>query len=189
MAVKKELFNVLITILASALSAFGLYVFVYPASFAPSGIDGIATMLQELTKISAGIYTLVFNLPFLLLAWFILKKKYVVYTVVFTVLSSVMIIVLQEVNFYQYVTTTDRIIPSIFSGVILGIRTGLMIKIGASSGGVDVIASMIQKKWAYRNIERIIYFLLVLSRYILLFFYKYIAFLFSLWYNKYYNSK
>ena len=38
----------------------------------------------------------------------------------------------------------------------MGVRTGIMLKIGASSGGVDVVASMIQKKFAYRNIERII---------------------------------
>jgi len=156
MSVKKEILNVLLTLLASVLSAFALYVFVYPAKFAPSGIDGIATMLQELTKLSAGIYTLIFNIPLLLVAWFVLKKRYVIYTVIFTVVSSVLIMVLQEINFYQYKVETDRIMSSIFSGIIMGVRTGIMLKIGASSGGVDVVASMIQKKFAYRNIERII---------------------------------
>ena len=156
MSVKKEILNVLLTFLASVLSAFALYVFVYPAKFAPSGIDGIATMLQELTKLSAGIYTLIFNIPLLLIAWFVLKKRYVIYTVIFTVVSSVLIMVLQEINFYQYKVETDRIMSSIFSGIIMGVRTGIMLKIGASSGGVDVVASMIQKKFAYRNIERII---------------------------------
>ncbi len=156
MSVKKEILNALLTLLASVFSAFALYVFVYPAKFAPSGIDGVATMLQEITKLSAGIYTLIFNIPLLLIAWFVLKKRYVIYTVVFTVVSSVLIMFLQKINFYQYKVETDRIMSAIFSGIIMGVRTGIMLKIGASSGGVDVVASMIQKQFAYRNIERII---------------------------------
>ena len=154
--VKKEIVTVLITVIASVLSAFGLYFFVYPANFAPAGIDGVATMLQELTSINAGIFSLIFNIPLLLVAWFFLNKRYVIYTVIFSVLSSVLIIVLEAVGFPQYVATTDRIIPAVFSGIILGVRTGLMLKFGASTGGVDVVAGMVQRKAQYINIERII---------------------------------
>ncbi len=43
--IKKEVVNVLLTVIASVVSAFGLHIFVFGNSFAPSGIDGIATML------------------------------------------------------------------------------------------------------------------------------------------------
>lgn len=152
----KELINTLITLAAAAMSAFGLHIFVYPAGFAPSGIDGIATMLQEVTGLNAGYFTLLFNLPLLIVAWFFLKRRYVIYTVLFTVLSSLMLVVLEAVDFYSYVTATDRLIPAIFSGIILGVRTGIMLKIGASTGGVDIAAGMIQKKLPHVNIERII---------------------------------
>lgn len=152
----KELYYVFFTIVASLISAFTLHIFVYPAQFAPSGIDGVSAMLQELTGLSAGLFSLIINLPLLALAYFILNKKYVIYTVLFTVVSSVALVVLANVGFYQYVTNTDRIIPAIFSGFILGVRTGIMLRISASSGGIDVIAAMIQKKLAYRNIEKII---------------------------------
>ncbi|MBQ8689046.1 MAG: YitT family protein [Clostridia bacterium] len=152
----KELINTLITLAAAAMSAFGLHIFVYPAGFAPSGIDGIATMLQEVTGLNAGYFTLLFNLPLLIVAWFFLKLRYVIYTVLFTVLSSLMLVVLEAVDFYSYVTATDRLIPAIFSGIILGVRTGIMLKIGASTGGVDIAAGMIQKKLPHVNIERII---------------------------------
>ena len=68
----------MLTVVASAVSAFGLHIFVFGNSFAPSGIDGIATMLQEMTKINAGLFTLILNLPLLIAAWFILKRKYVI---------------------------------------------------------------------------------------------------------------
>ncbi len=152
----KELTNVLLTVVAAALSAFGLHIFVYPAGFAPSGVDGIATMLQEMTGLSAGVYSLIFNIPLLIIAYFVLKKRYVIYTLLFTVLSSALIMLLSEVNFYTYVTESDRLIPAIFSGIILGVRTGIMLKLGASTGGIDIVAGMIQKNKPYLNIERVI---------------------------------
>ena len=90
-SVKKELFTLFITLVSAFISAFTLHVFVYPAEFAPSGVDGIAAMLQKLTGFGAGYYTLFFNLPLLAVAWFFLKRRYVVYTVIFTVVSSVLI--------------------------------------------------------------------------------------------------
>lgn len=156
LSVKKEALSVAATLVAACLSAFALHVFVYPADFAPSGIDGIATMLQKLTGFGAGYYTLIFNLPLLAVAWFLLKKRYVIYTVIFTVVSSVLIEVLAAIGFYQYTAENDKLLSAIFSGIMLGVRTGLMLRFGASSGGIDVIASMVQKKKPYANIERTI---------------------------------
>ena len=155
-AIFYEIRMILLTIVGAALSAFGLHIFVYPAGFAPLGIDGIATMLQEVTGMNAGYYSLMFNIPLLLVAWFIIKKRFVIYTLLYTILSSIMLVILETVGFYEFQGTGELIIPAIFSGVILGVRTGLMIKIGASAGGIDIIAAMIQKKRPYLNIERTI---------------------------------
>ncbi len=153
---KKELLNTLLTIVAAALSAFGLHVFVYPASFAPAGIDGVATMLQEISGMNAGYYSLMINVPLLIVAWFFLKKKYVIYTVLFTVLSSIMLVILETLSFYQYQDVGAGLISAVFSGVMLGVRTGIMLKLGASSGGVDIIASIVQSRRVHGNIEKII---------------------------------
>lgn len=155
--IKKEIINVLSTVVASAVSAFGLHIFVFGNSFAPSGIDGVATMLQEVTKINAGIFTFVLNLPLLIAAWFILKRRYVMYTILFTVLASLWVYVLGEVHFYQYIVETDKVIVAIFSGLLLGARTGIMLRIGASSGGIDIIACIVQNKFN-RDVEKVISF-------------------------------
>lgn len=155
-SVRRELRNLIITVFASVLSALGLWVFVYPSNFAPSGIDGIATMLQTLTGLNAGIYSLALNLPLLVIAWFFLKKRYVIYTIVFTVLTSILLFICEAVDMYKYITTTDKLISAIFSGIMLGVRTGVMLKIGASSGGIDIVACIVQKKKPYSHIERLI---------------------------------
>lgn len=155
--IKKEVVNVSLTVVASVVSALGLHIFVFGNSFAPSGIDGIATMLQEITKINAGIFTFVLNLPLLIAAWFILKRNYVIYTILFTVLASLWVYILGEMHFYQYVVETDKVIVAIFSGLLLGARTGIMLRIGASSGGIDIIACIVQNKFN-RDVEKVISF-------------------------------
>ena len=151
----KEIYFIFITLISAAISALGLHVFVYPSNFAPSGVDGIATLLQELTNVNAGIFNFAINLPLLIAAWFILKKRYVIYTVGYTVLTSGLLIFLENINMYQYVADGDMLLPAIFGGIAQGL-TGLMLKIGASAGGVDVMACMIQKKMPHKNVEKII---------------------------------
>lgn len=145
-----------VIIVAAVLSAVGLYTFVNPANFAPSGIDGIALMSQQLFGINMGYVSLAINIPLLVMAWFYINKKYVVYTFVFTVMSSVMLIVMENMNMYEYVSENNTWIAVFASGILLGTRTALMIKLGGSSGGVDIIASVFQKKKPYLNIEVLI---------------------------------
>lgn len=148
--------DLLIMFAASVISAIALYMFVQPANYAPSGIDGVAMMTQKLTGINMGYVSLMINIPLLIVAWFFISKKYVIYTTIFTVMTSVMLIVVEEIHMFQYVTTNNLWISVFSSGVIMGARTAMMIKIGGSSGGVDIIASVIQKQRPYLNIENLI---------------------------------
>ena len=154
--IQKESINVLLTVFAALLSAVTLHVFVYKNKFAPSGVDGIATMVQELTTLNAGIVALIINVPLLIVAWKILNKKYVIYTLIFTFLSSGFIMLLDYVNFPQYEAMYEKVVAAVFSGLLLGIRTGIMIRLGFSTGGVDIVAAIFQKNRSYINIERII---------------------------------
>jgi uncharacterized membrane-anchored protein YitT (DUF2179 family) len=146
----------LIIFAASCLSAVGLHMFINPAGFAPSGVDGIATMLDSMFGINMGYTSLLFNVPLLIVAWFLLNKKYVVYTLTYTVTSSLLLILAERIDLYQYVTETNTWLAVVTSGFLLGLRTGLLIKHGGSSGGIDIVACIIQKKRPYFNVETLI---------------------------------
>ncbi len=152
----QTIIDLFLIIVASALSAIGLYVFVNPANFAPSGVDGVSMMLQKLTNVNMGYISLAINIPLLIMAWFFISKKYVIYTTLFTILSSVMMIVMEKIDMYQYVSQNNAWIVVLASGIMLGVRTAIMIKIGGSSGGVDIVASVVQQKRPYINIESLI---------------------------------
>ncbi len=144
-----------LTLLSAALVAIGMHVFIFPTDFAPSGVDGLATVLQAVTGINAGIFTLLINLPLLTAAWFLLNRRYVLLTLLYTFFYSCFLILLEGVDFYRYAAEGERLLPVLFGGISHGM-TGIMLRIGASSGGVDVMAGMIQRKMPYREVERII---------------------------------
>ena len=145
--------DILLILVGSLISAIGLHYFVYTANFAPTGVDGIATMLQSKTQVNAGIYTLALNLPLIILSFVFLDKKFAIYTMISIVTMSIMLIILKTIDPTPTTTFDHEILPAVFSGVLIGIRTGLVLKVGGSSGGVDIIAAIIQKKKPYANIE------------------------------------
>ena len=65
-------------------------------------------------------------------------------------------IVMEKVNMYEYITENHVWIAVFASGIMLGVRTAIMIRIGGSTGGVDIIACIVQKKKPYMNIETLI---------------------------------
>lgn len=163
---KSSLFNAkffitcALVVLISFFSAFAIYFFIVPASFAPIGVEGVATMLFTLFKgkVNLGLITLALNAPLLVLAYFKLDKKYVIYVVLFTICNSLFLSLLELLKAPQYINEDEsaRIIASIFAGVILGARAGYMYKMGGSTGGIEIVANVVQKKYPFLNCERIV---------------------------------
>lgn len=162
--IKKEIKDVIMTFLAALTSVVALHVFVLPAKFASSGIDGLCTILYEITDLNMGWFKIFINIPLMILAWIFLNKKYVCYVMFFTLLDSVGVIILESLNFFVFIPTGltvaegigYRLLAAIFSGVMLGVCIGIMLKLGYSSGGVDIIACLVHKWKPHFNVERII---------------------------------
>lgn len=159
-----EIFNIGLIFIASLCSALGLWVFVSPGKFAPSGVDGIAAMLQEFSKgmvggegIRAGYFSTLLNIPLLIAAWFILKRRYVIYTLAYMGLVAVFTATFEVFSMpvYSVSDETSRLLAAIMGGGAQGL-TGIMLRIGGSAGGVDVIACMIQRRKQSGNVERTI---------------------------------
>ncbi len=154
--ITKEIKSTTVVLLTAIVTAIALHTFVYPNDFIPAGVDGICTMLQKLTKINAGWFSIGINAILLAIAFFFLNKRYTFYTLLFNVLVSGFLILLENINFISIEYQMDRIIPTLISGVLLGSRAGFLFKIDATTGGVDIIASLISKKKPYLKLEHIV---------------------------------
>ena len=161
---KRKLLHTILTLIAAFFSSFALHAFVVPSDFSPSGIDGLSTILYEITTINIGWFKILINLPLLVLALIFLNRKYVIFVIIFTVFDSFGVVFYEAVGLFTYVpqglSASDaiayRFVSALSSGVLLGISVGIMLKIGYSTGGVDIIAGLVHKWKPHFNIERLI---------------------------------
>ena len=161
---KAELSSMLMLLGAVVVSFVSVHVFIIPSNFAPSGIEGVSAILYEITGLNIGWFKLMLNIPLMIIAWIYLDKRYVFYVIAFIVGDAIGVILMEKLNFYTFVpaglTAGEeigyRLISAIVAGVALGICTGLMLKIGCSTGGIDIIACLVNMKKPHLHIERII---------------------------------
>ena len=162
--IKTDIPSIFMMLCAAIVSFVSVHVFIIPSNFAPSGIEGISAILHEITGINIGWFKLTLNIPLLILAWICLDKRYVFYVVGFVLCDAIGVILLEKLNFYTFIPANlsageeigYRLISAIVAGLALGICTGLMLKIGCSTGGIDIIACLVNMKKPNLHIERII---------------------------------
>lgn len=135
-------------ILSAVLMAFVYYIFIVTNSFAPAGLNGIATMIQYKTGFSISYMSLLINIPLSVLSYFLVHKDFALKTLCFSIVYSVSFLLLQnsELSFIQYnALGHDTIYPVILSGVLSGVAYGVCFRHNASTGGTDIISRYINK--------------------------------------------
>ena len=130
------------------LSSLALNFFLLPGRVYSSGITGVGQVIFTLLNDAFGHVTIpisiliwLLNLPLLILAWFMLGKKFTVYTLMSITLSSIFIQFIPSVTL-----TTDPVMNAVFGGVLMGTGVGYVMKNGISSGGTDIVSLTVRKK-------------------------------------------
>lgn len=141
------------------LSALNYAIFVFPNSFAPAGIDGICTIIQDITGISIGYFSLIINIPLLIPAFFFLKKDFAINTALYVISFSFFNILLKKMDLSLYIYRSDTMIAPVSAGTIRGILYFFTLRLDATSGGTDIVAALIKKKKPYLNLMNVIFFI------------------------------
>lgn len=145
--------NFLILLLAGAVNAFGVTVFLAPVKLYDSGISGTSILLSQITPsyLSLSVFLLILNIPLFL---FGLKKQGLTFTVysVFTVgvyslvawlITDVLPI---DVSMASPLAGDDLLLCALFGGIVSGIGSGLTIRYGGAIDGIEVMAVIFAKK-------------------------------------------
>ena len=131
--------------------ALNYQMFVFPNRFAPSGLNGICTMIQYLFGINVGYLSLLINIPLALLVWRKVNKGLAMRSMIYMLSFSVALILLGNVDMsrfaYKTADGTSKILGPLVAGVINGACYSLLVRCSATSGGVDFAAAIIQKRW------------------------------------------
>jgi len=137
---KNEILEVLGTLFGAAIMAFGVSSFLLPNQLSTGGVSGITTITYYLLKIPMGIMIIIINIPLFIFAWYRIGKKFFVKSLIGTVSLSVFIDIFDKCP----PVTTDRFLACIYGGVIIGIGTAIILKVGSSTGGTELVANLIK---------------------------------------------
>ena len=141
--------------------ALNYELFIFPNNFAPSGLNGICTMIQYVTGINIGYLSLAINLPLALWVYIKVSKPLAVRSMVYVVTFSVATVLLDYVDTSRFVYYTENgtsaILGPLVAGVIFGSCYSLLLKASAYSGGTDFIAAIIHKSRPEKSLFGLIF--------------------------------
>lgn len=139
-----------ILLLGTALYGFGIVYFIVPNRLMEGGVTGVGLLLLYATGLPASLTTLILNLPLFWLGWRKLGFRAMVYTFGGTLSLSGFLWLWQTLVDQGWITpfTTqqDFILVVLYAGVTLGAGLGLVFYSGGTTGGVDIIARIANRK-------------------------------------------
>ena len=146
----KKIWTYLVIAVIAFVAAVNYELFIFPNSFAPSGVNGICTMIQHVFGISVGYLSLLVNVPLAIWVYLEVSKPVALRSMVYVVTFSVALLILDHVDLsaFAYATEngTSKILGPLVAGIIMGYCYNLLIKSSAYSGGTDFIAAIIHKR-------------------------------------------
>lgn len=144
--------DVLIWVLGSCIYSVAVAVLLEPNQISPGGFTGISTLIFKITGIPTGTVLFLLNIPLLIIQYKKLGSGSIVKTAAATFILSVSLNIAEELPPYQ----VDGVLAAVFGGIAAGFGLSLVLARGATTGGVDVIAKLINLKHAHLSVGRII---------------------------------
>ncbi len=143
----------LIIFLGCFLYAFGVSVFVEANSIVPGGATGLSMLIHHFYAVfPVGFLIILINIPLIVLGFNKFNLGFVLKTAVATFFSSLLIDVF-DAFFKSY--TGDVILAALAAGVLHGVGLGLIILRGATTGGTDIVAKLINSKLRFVSVGRL----------------------------------
>lgn len=149
----KKIIKYLLIFVGSVIYAVGFQFFMYPNNIVSGGVAGVSMIINHFTGFPVGMMSLIINIPLFIVAWKHFGLPFLVGSLVGTVLSSVFVDVFALTGI---VMTHDPMLASIIGGVIKGFGYGLIFFVGASTGGIDIVAKFLRQRNQHINFGTII---------------------------------
>lgn len=131
-------------LLGNAMLAFLVAAFIIPHNILMGGTTGVSIILSRFIPVDTSILILIFNIALLILGFFVLGKKFFFTTVTSSILYPVLLNLMQRIPNIDKLTD-DSLLAALFSGSLLGIAVGLVMRAGSSTGGTDIFNLVLSK--------------------------------------------
>ena len=139
---KKDMLTLLLIAAVSLVQAVAINGFYVPHHFLSGGITGVALLLEYVFGLPSWVVIIVLNIPVCIVGWRSLNFKFVLFSLVATVLFSVALALTRGVDF----GIENPIISALAGSAIVGITAAPVVRRDATMGGMDVIAAVVSRK-------------------------------------------
>ncbi len=129
--------------IASVLFAIGLNVFLVPSQIVAGGFTGLAIILNILYKLPVGTTVIILNIPFLIANAFAYGKNYIKRAFIGVMITGISSEILSHLD----AVVQNRIFNAIVGGAVMGVAMGLIFLLGYTTGGTDLIATLVRFKF------------------------------------------
>ena len=120
--------------------ALGVSTFLLPNKLSAGGVSGIATIIYYLFNIPMGTTIILINFPLFLFALYKLGKNVFINSIIGTISLSIFIDYFDKFE----PLTNDGLLACIYGGILVGIGTGLVLKVNSSTGGSDLLSQIVK---------------------------------------------
>lgn len=136
--------SVLLVLAGNVLYALSVKLFVLPANLISCGTTGIALVVNALTGLDISVFIFCFNVVMLALGWWVLGRQFAMTTVLSSLFYPVVLEILDWV-LGNPVVTENMLLDVLFAGLGLGLSLGIVLRAGASTGGMDIPPLLLKK--------------------------------------------
>ncbi len=137
-------YDIAAVLFGNALYAAGVVFFVVPGGLITGGTTGISLFVNQLTGMNISLFLLVFNGLLFVAGLLVLGKKFAATTAVSTFFYPVAVETIDRLR-GEWLLTGDPLLCTIFGGLCIGLAIGIVIRAGASTGGMDIPPLMLNK--------------------------------------------
>lgn len=145
---KKSVKVVVGVLLGNVILALAVAGFALPHSMIMGGATGIGITVSHYTGIDISIIILVLNVLLFGLGAVFLGKKFAFTTIISSISYPIFLSMFRAIPLVGNLTS-NRLLASIYAGLLLGLGIGIVIKMGASTGGTDIVALIINKNFHF----------------------------------------
>ena len=141
---KNKWISIGLVLLGNVIYALTVKLFVLPANLISCGTTGLALVVLQLTGLPVSWFVFVFNVAMLCLGWWILGRQFAMTTVLSSLMYPIGLEVLEKL-LGDVVLTDNMLLTVIFAGLGLGLSLGIVLRAGASTGGMDIPPLILKK--------------------------------------------
>jgi uncharacterized membrane-anchored protein YitT (DUF2179 family) len=145
MTTRQILVNLFLLTVGGAVYVVGLSSILMPQKFLNGGMMGIGLIIYNLfPSVHFGLVYLLLNIPLVVLGWFSVSNRFIVYTGFGILIFSL----LAEVIHVSPLPIKEPILAAILAGIICGIGAGIILRSAGSAGGLDILAVYVYRRFS-----------------------------------------